>query len=57
VQEKKSLVPENKAKKLDIADKSKEEIKKSLANVIKVYYPQKKNCLDISMTEMTKDTT
>ena len=25
--------------------------------MIKVYYPQKKSCLDISMTEQTKDTT
>jgi hypothetical protein len=33
-----------------MAEKSKEEIKKSLANVIKVYYPQKKSCLDNSMT-------
>ena len=40
-----------------MADRNKEDIKKSLANVIKVYYPQKKTCLDTSMTEITKDTT
>lgn len=40
-----------------MADRSKEDIKKSLANVIKVYYPPKKSCLDTSMTEVTKDTT
>jgi hypothetical protein len=46
-----------KPKKGEMAERSKEEIKKSLANVIKVYYPQKKSCLDVSMTEQTKDTT
>ena len=48
---------EPKMKKVELADKNKEDIKKSLANVIKVYYPQKKTCLDTSMTEVTKDTT
>lgn len=33
----------------------KEEVKKSLANVIKVYYPEKKAFLDVSMTEVTND--
>ena len=46
-----------KLKKAELADKNKDDIKKSLANVIKVYYPQKKTCLDTSMTELTKDTT
>lgn len=31
--------------------KVKEEVKKSLANVIKVYHPEKKSYLDVSMTE------
>ena len=48
---------EPKMKKVELADKNKEDIKKSLANVIKVYYPQKKTCLDTSITEVTKDTT
>ena len=48
---------EPKMKKVELAEKNKEDIKKSLANVIKVYYPQKKTCLDTSMTELTKDTT
>lgn len=48
---------EGKGKKVEIGEKNKEDIKKSLANVIKVYYPQKKSCLDTSMTEITKDTT
>jgi hypothetical protein len=54
----KSMLPKEpvKSKKIELAEKSKEEIKKSLANVIKVYYPQKKSCLDNSMTEITKDT-
>ena len=30
-------------------------MKKSLANVIKVYYPEKKPYLDVSMTEATSD--
>lgn len=47
---------EGKGRKIELAEKSKEEIKKSLANVIKVYYPQKKSCLDNSITEITKDT-
>ena len=33
----------------------KEEVKKSLANVIKVYHPSKKSYLDVSMTEVTND--
>ena len=33
----------------------KEDVKKSLANVIKVYYPDKKHYLDVSMTEITSD--
>ena len=33
----------------------KEDVKKSLANVIKVYYPDKKPYLDVSMTEITSD--
>jgi predicted secreted Zn-dependent protease len=35
--------------------KVKEEVKKSLANVIKVYHPEKKSYLDVSMTEVTND--
>lgn len=35
--------------------KVKEEVKKSLANVIKVYHPEKQSYLDISMTEVTND--
>ena len=54
---KSSNTKEPKMKKVELADKNKEDIKKSLANVIKVYYPQKKTCLDTSMTEVTKDTT
>ena len=54
---KSSNTKEPKIKKVELADKNKEDIKKSLANVIKVYYPQKKTCLDTSMTEVTKDTT
>ncbi len=30
-------------------------MKKSLANVIKVYHPEKQSYLDISMTEVTND--
>lgn len=49
-------VPKEGKKRVELAERSKEEIKKSLANVIKVYYPQKKSCLDNSITEITKDT-
>lgn len=35
--------------------KVKEEVKKSLANVIKAYHPPKKAYLDVSMTEVTTD--
>jgi hypothetical protein len=48
---------DNKLKNFQLAERNKEEIKKSLANVIRVYYPQKKSCLDNSFTEITKDTT
>lgn len=34
---------------------AKEEVKKSLANVIKVYHQDKKTMLDVSMTEVSTD--
>lgn len=37
------------------ASKVKEEVKRSLANVIKAYHPSKKSFLDVSMTEVTTD--
>lgn len=57
MQANKLIIPDNKIKQIEIAEKNKEEIKRSLANVIKVYYPQKTNCLDVSLTEITKDAT
>ena len=47
---KKESTKKRDAAKNDVLQKSKEEIKKSLANVIKVYYPGKPCCLDVSMT-------
>ncbi len=38
-----------------VLKKVKEEVKKSLANVIKGYHPEKGSYLDISMTEVTSD--
>lgn len=33
----------------------KEDVKKSLANVIKVYYPEKNAYLDVSLTDITNE--